>query len=302
MQYVCQTIKRYRFGRGLAVLPLILAALVCPPQNAQAQAPSPGEIVAQAPADAWTTIPDADLLTMTVAGGRTVTIQLVRSFAPVHVANIEKLVSARWFDGVSINRVQENYVVQWGDATEHKPLPPGLGVAPASDYDRSLEGLGFRPLGFPDPYAPMTGHAGGWPVASDGAHAWLPHCFGMVGVGRNLAPDTGTGAELYVVNGHAPRHLDRNIALVGRVIDGIEALTSLPRGTGTLGFYEQPGERRVITAVRAGAPKRWQSLKTDSAAFAAYADARANRRDSFFNRPAGGADICNVPVPVRAAP
>ncbi|WP_281277293.1 peptidylprolyl isomerase [Hankyongella ginsenosidimutans] len=130
MQYVCQTIKRYRFGRGLAVLPLILAALVCPPQNAQAQAPSPGEIVAQAPADAWTTIPDADLLTMTVAGGRTVTIQLVRGFAPVHVANIEKLVSARWFDGVSINRVQENYVVQWGDATEHKPLPPGLGSRP----------------------------------------------------------------------------------------------------------------------------------------------------------------------------
>ena len=29
------------------------------------------------------------------------------------------------------------------------------------------------------------------------------------------------------------------------------------------------------------------------------ADARANRRDPFFNVPAGGADICNIPVPIR---
>lgn len=281
---------------------LLAAGMIAVSHAAYAQAPSPGEIVTQAPADAWADIPDADLLTMALVDGRTVTIQLVRGFAPVHVANIEALAAAHWFDGVSVNRVQENYVVQWGDASEQKPLPPGLGVAPAGDYDRPLAGLGFRPLGFPDAYAPKTGHAGGWPIATDGARAWLPHCFGMVGVGRNLAPDTGTGAELYVVNGHAPRHLDRNIALVGRVIDGIEALTSLPRGTGALGFYEQPGARVAIASVRKGSLKRWQVLNTDSAAFAAYADARANRRDSFFIRPAGGADICNVPVPVRAVP
>ena len=39
---------------------------------------------------------------------------------------------------------------------------------------------------------------------------------------------------------------------------------------------------------------------TESNSFAKYADARANRRDPFFNKPAGGADICNIPVPVRA--
>ncbi len=283
--------------RGLLVLGLL--ALAAP---AQAQVLSPGEIVAQSSADAWTDIPDTDLQTLTLANGRTVTIQLVRGFAPVHVRNIELLVAAGWFDGVSINRVQENYVVQWGDGSESKPLPTGLGVAPTSDYERPLAGLGFRPLGTPDAYAAQTGHAGGWPVATDGTRAWLPHCFGMVGVGRGLAPDTGTGAELYVVNGHAPRHLDRNIALAGRVIDGIEALTTLPRGTGPLGFYEQPEQRVGISTVRTGSPRRWQMLKTDSQTFAAFADARANRRDSFFIRPAGGADICNVPVPVRTKP
>jgi peptidylprolyl isomerase len=125
----------------------------------------------------------------------------------------------------------------------------------------------------------------------------------MVGVGRNLSPDTGSGAELYTVIGHAPRHLDRNIALVGRVIEGIEHMSSLPRGTGALGFYEQEEERVPILSVRLGNGTKdvpaFEYLSTDSDSFAAYAHARANRRDPFFNVSAGGADICNIPVPVR---
>ena len=88
-----------------------------------------------------------------------------------------------------------------------------------------------------DPYADFQGFAGGWPLAGSSG-VWPVHCYGMVGVGRNLSPDTGSGAELYTVIGHAPRHLDQNIALVGRVVSGIEHLSSLPRGTGALGFYE----------------------------------------------------------------
>jgi peptidylprolyl isomerase len=127
----------------------------------------------------------------------------------------------------------------------------------------------------------------------------------MVGVGRDLSPNTGSGAELYTVIGHAPRHLDRNIALVGRVIEGIEHLSSLQRGTGALGFYETAAERVPIRSVRLGSELeadpglKFEYLSTESASFATYADARANRRDPFFIRPAGGADICNIPVPVR---
>ncbi|GAA3255116.1 hypothetical protein GCM10020258_13330 [Sphingomonas yabuuchiae] len=42
----------------------------------------------------------------------------------------------------------------------------------------------------------------------------------------------GVGAELYTIIGHSPRGLDRNIAVVGRVVDGMDALSTLPRGTG----------------------------------------------------------------------
>src|SRR6476646_7428995 len=71
-----------------------------------------------------------------------------------------------------------------------------------------------------DSYAAFTQFHMGWPLGAQGeasnAQFWPVHCYGMVGVGRNLSPDTGSGAELYTVIGHAPRHLDRNIALVGR--------------------------------------------------------------------------------------
>jgi peptidylprolyl isomerase len=128
----------------------------------------------------------------------------------------------------------------------------------------------------------------------------------MVGVGRNMPPDTGSGAELYVVIGHGPRHLDRNIAAVGRVLSGVEGLSALPRGTGALGFYEKPEQRvKLVSAKLAvelpdGERPRFEVLKTGSASFAKWVDARANRRDQFFVRPAGGADICNLMPPVRA--
>ncbi|MEO7248083.1 MAG: peptidylprolyl isomerase, partial [Novosphingobium sp.] len=178
-----------------------------------------------------------------------------------------------------------------------------------SDVDVQTTKSGRFPTGWHarDSYAEWVGLYSGWPYSGEGSGAsgkmWPIHCYGMVGVGRNLSPDTGSGAELYTVIGHAPRHLDRNIALVGRVIEGIENLSALPRGTGALGFYETASERTGIVSVRlgnevAGLPA-YEYLSTESASFAKYADARANRRDPFFIRPAGGADVCNIPVPVR---
>lgn len=280
--------------------------------------PTPGEIVAKAPATDWVDIAPADLLVMTLApdaagNPRRVVIQLMPPpFSAGWVGNIRALAMAHWWDGTSINRVQDNYVVQWGDpngddATKAKALPPGLASVPQSAYlTPRASGFGtWFPFLQDGNYAPHAGFTLGWPIGWDGANAWPVHCYGMVGVGRGLAPDTGTGAELYVVIGHAPRHLDRNIALVGRVVSGIEQLSSLPRGTGALGFYEKAEQRVPIAAIRLASElsameqPHIQYLSTESASFADYAKARANRQDAFFITPAGGADICNVPVPVR---
>ncbi|QNE33033.1 peptidylprolyl isomerase [Sphingomonas sp. NBWT7] len=286
---------------------------------------SPMEIVAAAPASDWREIGASEMLVMDVGGGRRVVVQLMPApFAQAWIGNIRTLATAKWWDGTSVNRVQDNYVVQWGDASEKKPLPPGLSAAGEADYTVSATSLNPREmtLGPADVYARSTYFYRGWPIAGDegwpnggaqkgfarGARAWPVHCYGTVGVGRDVSPSTGTGAELYAVIGHAPRHLDRNIAVVGRVIAGIEHLSSLPRGTEGLGFYAKPEQRVPITRLRLASAlpeaerPRFEYLSTSSATWTRYAAARANRQDAFFIRPAGAADICNISVPVRAIP
>ena len=298
-------------------LPLFASATICAALPLLAEDaktyPAPSEIVAAAKAGEWVAIAPSDLMVMDLAAdskgnARRVIIQLMPApFSQGWVGNIRKLAAVHWWDGTSINRVQDNYVVQWGDATEKKALPDGLALVPESEYVTLMQKASTPEWkwGGGDMYVDaMTTIYKGWPIGiNQDATAAPTHCYGMVGVGRNLSPDTGTGAELYTVIGHAPRHLDRNIALVGRVIEGIEHMSSLPRGTGALGFYEKEEERVPILSMRLGNEatdvSAFEYLSTDSESFAAYADARANRRDPFFNTPAGGADICNIPVPIR---
>jgi len=290
-------------------LPIAAAGLLI----AAAPAPkpvTPNDIVAGAPASAWIQIPADDLLVLELKSGGRVVIQLAPDFAPVHVANIRALARSGYWNGATIYRVQDNYVAQWGLNESDKPWPAGVTAKPPAEYTRALKGLKVRPLGFADPYAPGAGFVGGWPVAYSAKGGWanLAHCYASVGVGRDLSPDTGTGGELYAVIGHAPRHLDRNIAVVGRVIDGIGELSSLPRGTEALGFYKDKAQNVPITSIglmseRPAADRVvYEFMDTSSASFARYLRVRANRKDDFYIRPAGGVDLCNVSVPVRRKP
>lgn len=348
--------KRFRKGGKAGMVsfvmkhPLLLSAALlascsAAPAPAPAQGPAlaPTEIVAASPASDWAPIAASDLLVMDLApdakgAARRVVIQLLPPpFSQGWIGNIRKLAAVKWWDGTSVNRVQDGYVVQWGDPdgedkAKAKPLPAGLRMS-SSDYDgeipiysppfRGGPAMVLTPvavaLPFSDPYAHGIGFLDGWPIATEtkwpirrspdlvkrkvSSSYWPIHCYGTVGVGRDYPPDTGSGAELYAVIGQAPRQLDRNIAVVGRVIEGMEHLSSLPRGTGDIGFYKTPEERTPILSIRIGSDvpglPRYEYLSTESKSFAAYADARANRRDAFYIRPAGGVDICNVPVPVR---
>ncbi len=127
----------------------------------------------------------------------------------------------------------------------------------------------------------------------------------MVGAGRDNDVDSGGGTELYVVIGQAPRHLDRNVTLLGRVVQGMELLSVTPRGSGALGFYEHPEQRMPIKSIRVAADvpaaqrTELEVLRTDTPTFLAYVGARANRVEEWFKVPAGHVDVCNVPVPVR---
>jgi peptidylprolyl isomerase len=267
---------------------------------------TPNDVVATSRPSAWKTIPADNLMVIDLANGGRVVVQLAPAFAPVHVGNIKALARGKYWDGATVYRVQDNYVAQWGLNESDKGFPAGVRAKPPAEYTRPLKGLRVTPLGSPDPYAPGAGFADGWPVAYSAKAGWadLTHCYASVGVGRDLSPDTGTGGELYAVIGHGPRQLDRNIALVGRVIDGIDRLSTLPRGTEALGFYKDKAQYVPIASVRlasdmgADAPS-YEVMDTGSSTFAKYLKIRANRHDSFYDHPAGGVDLCNVQVPVR---
>jgi peptidylprolyl isomerase len=209
-------------------------------------------------------------------------------------------------------RSQENYVAQWGDPAaeeaDQKPMKQGKRALPP-EFDRAVgDDLQVTVLPDGDVYAPQVGFAAGFPVAVDPqkGRMWLAHCYSMMGAGRAEESDSGSGAELYVVTGHSPRHLDLNVTLAGRVVQGMEVLTTLPRGTGGLGFYEAPEEYVPIESIRLGSDlleaerAHLEILRTDTPTFEALIEARRNRHESWFLNPTGKISLCNVPIPVRA--
>lgn len=285
----------FRTGAAVAALALTGAA-----------APSLNDILAHSPKSDWYAVNPAVTLVMSLPHGR-VTIQLAPAFAPNTIANILKLVRAHYFDGSFIVRAQDNYVVQWA-RTDSRSLGAASKTV-AAEFDRAADHIPFRALSDPDTYARETGFSFGFPAARDGAngHIWLAHCYGMVGVGRDVAADSGNGGELYAVIGQSPRNLDRNVTLVGRVIDGMGLLSVMPRGTGALGFYEKPQQRIPIQWIRLGSElppserPHLEALKTDSGTFASVIEERRTRPDPWYKHSPGRINVCNVPLPVRPA-
>lgn len=300
--------------RFLWLMLLLTIAKADPAEPTKAKTPSMAQILASSKPTDWNSLAPENTLYVELPAGRVV-IELAPDFAPHHVANVKALAREHYYDGLAIVRCQDNYVVQLADPEAEKPelarkvqtaqrtLPP--------EFERTLDRkTPFTQLPDGDVYAPEVGFWNGLPVARDPktGKMWLVHCYGMVGAGRDNAVDSGGGAELYVVIGHAPRQLDRNVTLLGRVVQGMELLSSLPRGSGPMGFYEKPEQRLPIRAVRVAAdvptPERTslEILRTDTPLFQKLIESRRNRPEEWFHTQAGRIELCNVPIPVRSPP
>jgi peptidylprolyl isomerase len=271
--------------------------------------PSASDIIKTSKPSDWRPLDPANTLYMDLPTGRVV-IELAPEFAPENIANIKTLVKEHYFDGLSINRSQDNYVAQWGDPNaETKPRPLGKAKAkvqgefsvPLANDKHFVQQKDF------DGYAPQVGHSNGFPVGRDpqAGSTWLAHCYGMVGVGRDNDTDSGNGAELYAVTGHAPRHLDRNITLVGRVVSGMPLLTTLPRGGEAMGFYGANEPRMPIVSVRLAAdvPEAERShlevMRSDAPIYQAVLEAQRNRGGPWNKYAANYLELCNAIIPVR---
>ncbi len=282
-----------------------------PPVTRSTPSLTAAAVLASAQPEDWRRPDPQNLLCMDFGKGRVV-IELLPLLAPRHVANVQALVREGYFDGLAIVRVQDNYVVQWGDPNAEKPeaarpIRTAQRHLPAELEFRLPPSLPFHPLPDGDIYAPQAGFLDGMPIARDPktGRCWPIHSYGMVGAGRDNALDSGGGAEMYVVSGQAPRHLDRNVTLFGRVLQGMDRLTALPRGPAPMGFYEKPEDRIPIHSIRLAADlpeaerPKIEVLRTDTETFRRWVEARRSRREEWFHHAAGRIDVSNIPIPVR---
>ncbi|MGN2249730.1 peptidylprolyl isomerase [Frateuria sp. GZRe14] len=299
------------------LLAFTLASLLALPALADEAKPTPTakELLAQSRPQEWRTPDPSNLIDMELPGGH-VLIELAPDFTPLHAANIRTMVHEHYFDGLAIVRVQDNFVTQWDDPAaddEDKAHIKPLGTAKKTlppEFTRAMDAkLEWTPLPDGDVYAPQVGFSEGFPVARDpvAGREWIAHCYGTVGVARDVGPETGNGSALYAIIGQAPRGLDRNLAVAGRVIEGMELLSAMPRGPAPMGFYTDKSQRVKIQSMRLAADMsraerpKIEVLRTDSPTFAKLIEAKRNRRDAFYTVPAGKIDLCSIGIPSREA-
>jgi peptidylprolyl isomerase len=286
------------------------SAIPGPPEG---NTPSPADVIAASKAEEWRVLDPENTLYMDFpgrngkAGGRVI-IEMAPAFSPKHVANVKALSREGYFANGAVTRVQDNFVTQWAQAAD-PARPPKIGVE-RLDAEFTLPRAAianFDILPDPDTYAPEVGFVNGMYAARDASSVWLTHCYGMVGVGRENDENSGGGTELYVIIGHSPRNLDKQLTMLGRVVQGMEIMASFPRGTGDIGFYATPAEYQRYTDIKVAAdlpPEQrtpLEIMKTDSESFATLVNSRRWRKDDFYTKPVGRIGLCNVPIPVRPA-
>lgn len=252
----------------------------------------------------WRPIEPRNLVFMELADGEVV-LELNPAFAPRTVARFRELVESDFYRGLSFYRVIEGFVAQAGDESDisQPGSPPGL----PAEFERALdEQMAWTPVQKPDLFAAETGFVDGFAAARENDRVWLAHCPGVLAMARGEAPDSGS-TDFYIVIGQAPRYLDRNLNIFGRVIAGMDAVQSINRGpTEGNGIILEDLDRSRILRMRMGDQlpeqerQHYLVMDTNSPGFLDLLKSRRDNDDRFFHsRPPRVLDVCQVPVATR---
>ena len=264
-------------------------------------------IAHSANANEWRDVDPENLVVMDLSYGR-VLIELAPQFSPHHAERFRSLVRSKFYDGQTFYRVIDGFVAQGGIGEgDDKKLPnwPAL----KAEFDRNIGiDVEFTPLGSPDLFADKVGHVDGFPAGQSKGdkRMWALHCPGAIAMARDNDPDTGS-TEFYLPIGQAPRRLDRNLTVFGRVLDGMQYLQKLNRGDPKVdsGVIQDATKRDPIVKVQMAADillaerPRVQVMDTTSKAFADYKAQRRNPAPDFYKKVSPNLDICAFSAPVR---
>ena len=287
---------------------LILAVLLIPPVVANAQ----DDLV-------WNTLEPDNTVYLELQEG-TVVIELNPVFAPKTVKHLKELMEDQFYRGLSFYRVIDGFVAQAGDESDLDESRHAASLKAEFEIDWPLkpedkeEAKNWQPMSWTlvqedDMFAPYTGFIDGFPAARDrkkAGKAWLTHCPGTVAMARSTDPDSG-GSDFYIVIGQAPRYLDRNLTVFGRVVWGMDVVQRIKRGPALEnGIIEKDLDRTWIKRMRlASSMDNDQRLNiwvadTNGKGFEKMLKQRRNRSNKFFHhKPPKVLDICQVPIPVR---
>jgi peptidylprolyl isomerase len=243
---------------------------------------------------------------MQLPGGE-VTIELNAEFAPATVAQFRRLVREEFYDGLGFYRVVDGFVAQGGDGSDMADANSEP-MLPAEFERRWSDDLPFTSVQKPDMFAPETGFIDGFAAGRDrqSRTVWLTHCPGVIAMARNDGPDTGS-TDFYIVIGQAPRYLDRNLTIFGRVVSGMDVVHRVIRGPSEANGMIAEGEPRttiekIVLAQDGPAAERKsvQVADTSSAEFRKVLQSRKKRGPPFFHhKPPEVLDVCQIPVATR---
>jgi peptidylprolyl isomerase len=252
----------------------------------------------------WRSVDPANLVFIGMSEGEIV-IELNPAFAPRTVARFKELVKEDFYRGLSFYRVIDGFVAQAGDESDLVGLDDDRRLPP--EFERPVDReMPWTRVERGDLFAPETGFIDGFAAARDGDTVWLTHCPGVLAMARGNEPDSG-GTDFYIVIGQAPRYLDRNLTIFGRVIDGMEVVQRIRRGEALEnGIIENDAARSRIGRMRLAqdlTPEEQRSyyvMDTNSKGFRQLLDARRDRDEDFFvHKPPKVLDVCQVPVGSR---
>ena len=251
----------------------------------------------------WREVAPEQLVFMELQDGLVV-IELNPLFAPKTVRQFSELASRGFYDGLPFYRVIDGFVAQGGDGSDLGEYSE----VPLLDAEFEIEwkgGMPWTPVQKGEMFAAETGFVDGFAVGRDPDEekAWLTHCPGVVAMARNEGPDTSR-TDFYIVIGQAPRYLDRNMNIFGRVIHGMDVVQRINRGDpADNGIITDDAASSRIRSLRLGTSipedERLTALvpDTNDKSFTRLLDERRERRNPFFHhQPPRALDACQVPA------
>ncbi len=158
-------------------------------------------------------------LVIEVAGATTgtIVIDLLPEAAPQHVAQITALAAEGAYDGVVFHRVIDGFMAQTGDVEFGR-----------EGGDTSMAGMGGSSR--PDLPAEFSD------IAFDR---------GTVGMARAMGPDSAN-SQFFIMFAPAP-HLNGQYTVVGQVVEGMDVVDAIKKGSGGNGEVEGPDRMARVT-------------------------------------------------------